>query len=108
MQPSDRKSILRRIAKVEQQIARLKEQHEEAETTLRSLRKQLERDDAETTSEEKHSDEVHAATTAEKLTPAEKVALFLRLFQGREDVYPKLWQNHKTGKQGYSPACANE
>jgi len=23
-------------------------------------------------------------------------------------VYPKLWQNQKTGKSGYSPACANE
>jgi len=23
-------------------------------------------------------------------------------------VYPKLWQNQKTGKKGYSPACANE
>jgi len=23
-------------------------------------------------------------------------------------VYPKLWQNQKTGKKGHSPACANE
>jgi hypothetical protein len=53
----------------------------------------------------KDTDEAHVS---EHLTPAEKVALFLRLFRGRDDVYPKLWQNPKTGKKGYAPACANE
>jgi hypothetical protein len=107
METPARNSILRRIAKVEEQIARLQEHQEKAETTLRSLRKQLERDDAKTTSNKKHADHAHSST-AENLTPTEKVALFLRLFRGREDVYPKLWQNQKTGKKGYSPACANE
>lgn len=41
------------------------------------------------------------------LTPAEKVALFRRLFHGRKDVYPVRWES-KAGKSGYSPACANE
>ena len=36
-----------------------------------------------------------------------KLALFRRLFRGREDVFPARWEN-KTGKSGYSPACANE
>jgi hypothetical protein len=36
-----------------------------------------------------------------------KIALFRSLFRGREDVFPKLWQNQK-GRSGYSPACANE
>jgi superfamily II DNA or RNA helicase len=107
METPARNSILRRIAKVQEQIARLQEHQEKAETTLRSLRKQLERDDAKTTSNKKHADHAHSST-AENLTPTEKVALFLRLFRGREDVYPKLWQNQKTGKKGYSPACANE
>jgi len=35
---------------------------------------------------------------------AEKVALFRILFRGREDVYPILWVNERTGKKGYSPA----
>jgi len=107
METSDRNSIIRRIAEVEGQIARLQEQQEKAEATLRSLRKQLERDNAETTNNKKQADQAHSST-AENLTPSEKVALFLRLFRGREDVYPKLWQNQKTGKKGYSPACANE
>ncbi len=42
------------------------------------------------------------------LQPAEKVALFLSLFGARRSVYPKFWENPKTGKKGYSPACANE
>ncbi len=41
------------------------------------------------------------------LTTEEKVALFGRLFRGRTDVYPVRWES-KTGKSGYSPACANE
>ncbi len=41
-------------------------------------------------------------------TSAEKVALFRDLFRGRTDVFPKYWENAKTQKKGYSPACANE
>ena len=37
-----------------------------------------------------------------------KVGLFRTLFRGREDVFPKLWINRKTGTKGYSPVCANE
>ncbi|MEW7979690.1 MAG: hypothetical protein AB2813_07795 [Candidatus Sedimenticola endophacoides] len=37
-----------------------------------------------------------------------KIRLFRQLFRGRDDVYPKLWVNTKTGKKGYSPACSNE
>ena len=38
----------------------------------------------------------------------EKVDLFRRLFAGRPDVFPMRWDNRKTGRSGYSPACANE
>ncbi len=41
-------------------------------------------------------------------TPAEKIALFLDLFGTRRSVYPKRWENSKTGKSGYSPACDND
>lgn len=34
--------------------------------------------------------------------------LFRRLFRGREDVFPRRWESRRTGKSGYSPACANE
>ena len=38
----------------------------------------------------------------------DKIALFRSLFRGREDVYPKRWENARTGKSGYAPVCANE
>jgi superfamily II DNA or RNA helicase len=40
--------------------------------------------------------------------PAAKIALFRELFRGRADVYPVRWENPKTGRSGYAPACANE
>ena len=43
-----------------------------------------------------------------KLTPEEKVALFRRVFRGREDVYPVRFVSKKTGKSGYSPECSNK
>ena len=38
----------------------------------------------------------------------EKVDLFRSLFAGRPDVFAVRWDNRKTGRSGYSPACANE
>ena len=37
-----------------------------------------------------------------------KVALFRSLFRGRADVFPIRWENAKTGRSGYAPACSNE
>ena len=39
---------------------------------------------------------------------AEKIALFRSLFRGRDSVFPRRWENPKTGKAGYSPVCRNE
>ena len=41
-------------------------------------------------------------------SPEEKIELFKRLFCCREDVFPRFWENNKTGKKGYSPVCSNE
>jgi len=34
------------------------------------------------------------------VTSAEKIALFRRLFRGRDDVYPRYWENARTGRRG--------
>lgn len=39
---------------------------------------------------------------------AGKIRLFRALFRGREDVFPRHWENAKNGRSGYSPACRNE
>lgn len=38
----------------------------------------------------------------------DKVDLFRSLFAGRPDVFPVRWENGKSGRAGYSPACFNE
>ncbi|MEI7668490.1 MAG: DEAD/DEAH box helicase family protein [Pseudomonadota bacterium] len=45
---------------------------------------------------------------SQNYTSEEKIRIFMQLFRGRADVLPKRWDNKKTGKSGYSPACNNE
>ncbi len=47
-------------------------------------------------------------TDTSTLSTREKVALFRRLFRGRDDVYPVRWENKTRDRSGYAPACANE
>ncbi len=49
-----------------------------------------------------------AGSVTARSTPGEKIALFRVLFCGREDVFPRRWENTRTGKSGYAPACGNE
>jgi len=37
-----------------------------------------------------------------------KVGLFMDLFRGRQDVYPRRFESKRTGRSGYQPACRNE
>src|SRR5205807_3045584 len=49
------------------------------------------------------------ASWRESISPTKaKIALFRSLFRGREDVYARRFESRKTGRAGYSPACANE
>ena len=41
-------------------------------------------------------------------SPEAKIALFRSLFCGREDVFARRFESRKTGRSGYSPACASE
>jgi hypothetical protein len=49
-----------------------------------------------------------AATVTNGSPAADKIAFFRRLFAGRTDVFPARWENPKSGRSGYAPACANE
>jgi superfamily II DNA or RNA helicase len=76
---------------------------------LEAMLRELEREQASARSNDRHPalDANEPAVTASS-SPAEKVALFRRLFAGRTDIFPARWDNRKTGRSGYSPACANE
>ena len=54
-----------------------------------------------------HTQDAHAGIHA-RSPSADKIALFRALFRGREDVYPRRFENHKTGRAGYAPACGND
>jgi superfamily II DNA or RNA helicase len=41
-------------------------------------------------------------------TQEEKILLFQSLFHGRDDVFPRRFENVKTGKSGNAPVCKNE
>lgn len=50
-----------------------------------------------------------SSPTIDRRSPATaKIALFRSLFRGREDVYARRFENLRTGRRGYAPACGNE
>ena len=62
-------------------------------------------------SEHKQSEPPPDSAQPAAITPGSaepKVALFRRLFRGRDDVYALRWQSSSSGRSGYAPACANE
>jgi superfamily II DNA or RNA helicase/very-short-patch-repair endonuclease len=54
------------------------------------------------------SDNQSISPVTNNSSPTDKIKLFRSLFRGREDVYPRRFENNRTGKSGYAPACANE
>jgi len=103
--PTDRSKILSEITALEEKLTALKAETSQAEEMLTSLRDSLQ-------NLEEPQAGATASTTRDSChphhTPDEKVALFRSLFRGRDDIYPQMWVNQKTGKKGYSPACDNE
>jgi superfamily II DNA or RNA helicase len=98
----DKEDLRRRIREEEARLAELDGEREALSRELSRLRQELA--DAEPRP-------AAAAPPSRGKPPAskeEKVALYRSLFSGREDVFPQFWRNRKTGKEGYSPACANE
>ena len=43
-----------------------------------------------------------------KISAEERISIFTELFKGRSDVFALKWENPKSGRSGYSPACHNE
>lgn len=95
--------IANELAAAEGELAALDARREALLEKIRSLREQqagLERG-----GERLESRDTGAAL---RFTQEDKVALFCSLFRGREDVYPRRFENAKTGKNGYQPVCQNE
>ena len=100
-----KQALIQAIAEEEARLKALTDRCTESRERLASLRAELAARDSEqvTALSPPIPCNTHVPDSAE-----EKIALFRKLFRGRDDVYPKLWMSNKTGKKGYSPACRNE
>lgn len=102
-----RKSLEDQIARVEARLAVLEHERGHLSRKLNDLCQQLR---SETGVQDRADRQAPASIPQYPVptTPDEKIALFMDRFQGRRDVYPKLWINRSKGRKGYSPACGNE
>lgn len=104
MTTSSRDALTREIALREAKLAALEREREDVCEQLARLRNEL----AALDTRAPGRDSAPGQFRSTSMTAVEKVALFRSLFRGREDVYPRLWENARTGRKGYAPACANE
>jgi superfamily II DNA or RNA helicase len=100
---ADERAVLEEIARIRRRLADLDGERGRLERELVSLEKALASDRCDS----KQLVFANAPITNSS-SSAEKIALFRRLFAGRPDVFPVRWENRKTGRSGYSPACSNE
>ena len=97
-------SLNKEIADLQRRLAELDRERASVLTALEQLKLRRSADVQPTPRPQMAKDTV--TTTA--LSNAEKVTLFRSLFLGRDDVFPRRWENSKTSKAGYAPVCRNE
>lgn len=96
---ADRSSDREEVALIHQQLARLADEKAALEARLVQLT---------VAASEKQQGSRPTGPVTSRSAASEKVALFRSLFRGREDVFPQRWENSRTGRSGYAPACGNE
>ncbi len=105
MAVTKKESIRQAIAREKALLADLARKETQSQARLAALNEEL---SAARSDGQVASIPVPRTITDTLVTAQEKISLFLRLFRGRDDVFPKLWTSSKTGRKGYSPACGNE
>src|SRR5579863_2232984 len=91
------------ISTIRLRLHELKGEQSRLEATLANLEREL-----STLETVRPPPDPSQASVTNSSPASAKIALFRRLFQGRPDVYPLRWENMKSSRAGYSPACANE
>ena len=94
------------IAAVQRQLAELDEIRLRLERRLQELTRPKSGDAATYVIKPAAKNDAPPVPVANSSPAMEKVDLFRRLFGGRTDVFPARWENPKTGRSGYAPACA--
>lgn len=93
------------IADLERRLAELDRERLDILAALEQLKK---RDRGGRAAYDTAPNSGHTTGNSAVFSNSEKITLFRSLFRGREDVFPRRWENPKTGKSGYAPACHNE
>ena len=101
---ADKRNIEADLARGRARLADLDAERHELQREMASLEVRLAAEDAPALEQPPFD----KAPVTNNSSSHEKVDLFRRLFAGRPDVFPLRWENRKTGRSGYSPACFNE
>ncbi|NLW72829.1 MAG: DEAD/DEAH box helicase family protein [Chloroflexi bacterium] len=96
--------IEQNISKIEAELANLDHHRDHLLDELTQLRRQLLQKD----SPAQLLLNIQGIKVNNQSSQEEKIRLFRSLFKGREDVFPRRFENSKTGKSGYAPVCRNE
>ncbi|MDU8913939.1 TOTE conflict system archaeo-eukaryotic primase domain-containing protein [Aestuariicoccus sp. MJ-SS9] len=92
------------LTRIRARLANLDAERRELQSEMEALEARLDAKPAPTVKQPSSEN----APVTNSSPSREKVNLFRSLFAGRPDVFPVRWNNRKTGRSGYSPACANE
>jgi len=95
------------LAVEEAKLGQLHAETRNVMTRIAALRSQIDNSGGSPALEQ-HKGTPNPSVISPALCKSDKIALFRSLFRGREDVFPRRWENVKTGKAGYSPVCGNE
>jgi superfamily II DNA or RNA helicase len=93
------------IADLQKRLAELDRERADIGAALEQLKRQVAASEVQPTTT---SQMARGVASPAVLSNTEKIALFRSLFRGRDDIFPHRWENSKTGKSGYAPACHNE
>ena len=96
--------IGQKISEIEAELANLDHHRDQLLDELTQLRRQLLQKD----SPAQLMLQIQGITVNNQSSQEEKIHLFRSLFKGREDVFPRRFENSKTRKSGYAPVCRNE
>lgn len=98
-------------SKIEAEMTRLRARLAELKVEQQHLQRKMVMLEAHRTKRPSQNDTqvaIENATVTNNSPSQHKVKFFRQLFAGRPEVFPVRWENKKTGRVGYSPACSNE
>ena len=96
--------VAQKIAEIEAKLANLDDRRSQLLDELKRLRQQA----LEQISSTQIPLNLQTNLINNQSSQDEKIKLFRSLFKGREDVFPRRFENSRTGKSGYAPVCRNE